>query len=147
MIAEKEAIYRALYAPHRRLVKGLRRLLDRAAAAGAGLAVATSAPRQNVAFILDYFGLRDRFAAIVGAEDVGAGKPDPEAFLAAAARLGLAPERCAVFEDAPAGVEAARRAGMRCIAVATTYPATTFVAAPHVIACVSDFVGFGIAVD
>ncbi|MCS6954081.1 MAG: HAD family phosphatase [Bryobacterales bacterium] len=80
-------------------------------------AVASSAPRRNVETVLEVTGLAPYFAATVAAEDVTRGKPDPEVFLVAAARLGVPPDRCVVVEDAPAGIEAARRAGMRTIAL------------------------------
>lgn len=78
-------------------------------------AIASSAPRDNVEVMLEALGLRDCFQATVAAEDVTLGKPDPQVFLLAAARLGVPPERSIVVEDAPAGIEAARRAGMRSI--------------------------------
>ena len=80
-------------------------------------AVASSAPRANLDVVLEVIGLRDCFQALVSAEDVTAGKPDPQVFLKAASRLGMTPAQCVVVEDAAAGVEAARRAGMRSIGV------------------------------
>jgi len=80
-------------------------------------AVASSAPRANLAVVLEVTGLASFFQAIVSAEDVTLGKPDPQVFLTAASRLGMPPERCIVVEDAAAGIEAARRAGMRSIDV------------------------------
>jgi len=80
-------------------------------------AIASSAPHANIAVILDSLSLRDAFEAIVGEEDVQRGKPDPQVFLVAAAKLEAPPARCIVVEDAPAGVEAAHRAGMRSIGV------------------------------
>jgi len=80
-------------------------------------AVASSAPRANLDVVLEVIGLRACFQAIVSAEDVTAGKPDPQVFLTAASRLGAPPSQCVVVEDAAAGVEAARRAGMRNIGV------------------------------
>jgi beta-phosphoglucomutase-like phosphatase (HAD superfamily) len=65
-------------------------------------------------------GLAGSFDLIVAAEDVTAGKPDPEVFLTAAARLGVPPARCIVVEDAAVGIEAARRAGMRSVGVNST---------------------------
>lgn len=89
-------------------------------AAGWRQAIASSAPRLNVEVMLralDLDGLLDTF---VSAEDVTIGKPDPQVFLAAAARLAVPPDRCVVVEDAVAGVEAARRAGMRCVGVSAS---------------------------
>jgi beta-phosphoglucomutase len=80
-------------------------------------AVASSAPRLNIEVVLEALGLADCFRAIVSAEDVHRGKPDPEVFLLAASRLGVGNGQSIVVEDARAGVEAARRAGMRCIAL------------------------------
>jgi HAD superfamily hydrolase (TIGR01509 family) len=80
-------------------------------------AVASSAPRANLDVVLDVIGLAGCFEALVSAEDVTAGKPDPQVFLTAAARLKTLTSQCVVVEDAAAGVEAARRAGMRCIRV------------------------------
>jgi len=80
-------------------------------------AVASSAPRANIDVVLQVIGLAGDFQAIVSAEDVTRGKPDPQVFLTAAARLNVPPARCIVVEDAAHGVEAARRGGMRSIGV------------------------------
>jgi HAD superfamily hydrolase (TIGR01509 family) len=80
-------------------------------------AIASSAPRKNVDVVLEVLGLGSFFQAVVSAEDVTQGKPDPQVFLIAARRLEVQPACCIVVEDAPAGVEAARRAGMRSIGV------------------------------
>jgi beta-phosphoglucomutase len=80
-------------------------------------AIASSAPRRNVEVILEALGLQADIDAIASAEDVTAGKPDPQVFLAAASRLNIPAGRCIVVEDAAAGIEAARRAGMRSIGV------------------------------
>ena len=80
-------------------------------------AVASSAPRLNVEVVLRALGLERTFQALVAAEDVKAGKPAPDVFLAAAARLGVVPARCVVVEDAESGIEAARRAGMLSVGV------------------------------
>lgn len=78
-------------------------------------AIASSAPRRNVEVVLESLGLSAYFQAIASAEDVQKGKPDPQVFLVAASRVAVLPSRCIVVEDAAAGVEAARRAGMRSI--------------------------------
>lgn len=80
-------------------------------------AIASSAPRLNVEVMTQVLGFKDSLGALVGAEDVQRGKPDPDVFLAAAGKLGVAPDRCVVVEDAAAGVEAARRGGMRSIGI------------------------------
>ena len=91
----------------------VRRLHD----AGWLQAIASSAPRLNVEVVRRALGLEQLIETYVSADDVRVGKPDPEVFLTAAAKLGVPPARCIVVEDAPAGVEAARRAGMRSIGV------------------------------
>jgi HAD superfamily hydrolase (TIGR01509 family) len=80
-------------------------------------AVASSAPRANVNTVLEAMRTASSFQGIVSAEDVQGGKPDPEVFLLAADRLGVPPDRCIVVEDAAAGLEAARRAGIFSIGV------------------------------
>jgi beta-phosphoglucomutase len=80
-------------------------------------AIASSAPRPNIEVVLDVLGTAACFQGIVSAEDVHTGKPDPEVYLLAASRVGVSPDRCIVVEDAVAGVEGARRAGMRSIGV------------------------------
>jgi beta-phosphoglucomutase-like phosphatase (HAD superfamily) len=84
---------------------------------GWGQAIASAAPRANIETILDVLQASRCFQAMVSAEDVHRGKPDPEVFLIAATRLGVAPEYCIVVEDAEHGVEAARAAGMKSIGV------------------------------
>jgi HAD superfamily hydrolase (TIGR01509 family) len=85
--------------------------------AGWRQAIASSAPRENVRVMHRALRFEGLIETLVGAEDVHRGKPDPEVFLAAAAHLGVEPERCVVVEDAPAGIEAARRGGMKSIGV------------------------------
>ena len=80
-------------------------------------AVASAAPRANIDAVLEALSATDIFQAIVSAEDVHRGKPDPEVYLVAASRVGVPPERCIVVEDAVACIEGARRAGMRSIGV------------------------------
>jgi HAD superfamily hydrolase (TIGR01509 family) len=92
-------------------VEWLARLRD----SGWKQALATSAPPLNIEVALEALNLRRYLDAVVGAEEVGRGKPDPAIFLAAAARLGVPAGRCIVVEDAPAGIEGARRAGMKSI--------------------------------
>src|SRR5215470_5349349 len=80
-------------------------------------AVASAAPRANIDAVLEALSATHVFQGIVSAEDVRRGKPDPEVYLAAASRVGVSPDRCIVVEDAVAGVEGARRAGMKSIGV------------------------------
>jgi beta-phosphoglucomutase family hydrolase len=136
---EKESLYRELYAPHRKTVAGFDELVVLAKQRGVALAVATAAPNANITFTLDGLDLRRHFDAIVGAADVARGKPNPDVFLKAAEKCGVAPEHCIVFEDAPLGVEAARRAGMRAVVLTTTLPAAAFAEYDNVIHIASDF--------
>ena len=103
-------------------VPGALPLLAELDGAGWLQAVASSAPRANIDLILSVLGVRDRFRVILSGDDMVIGKPDPALFLKAAEALGLPPARCVVVEDSPFGVEAAKRAGMPCIAVTTTRP-------------------------
>jgi beta-phosphoglucomutase-like phosphatase (HAD superfamily) len=97
--------------------------------------VATQACRKdtNVDLVCDELGLRPFLSAIVTGADVQRGKPDPQVFETAAARMGVSPSSCVVVEDAPVGLEAARRAGMRCIGLLGTHPAAALSAADRVI--------------
>lgn len=130
----KEARYRSLIAREGIVpLPGAATWLQRLHGRGIPQAIASSAPRANVAAVLKALRWEPFFQAIVSAEDVAHGKPDPAAFLLAAQRLGMPPERCIVIEDAPAGIEAARRAGMRSIALTTTHPPHTLARADRVV--------------
>ena len=114
----KEAEYRRLASVHGlRPLPGASSWVRRLRAQGWQQAVASSAPGENVGVMLRALALDGMFEAIVSAEDVTRGKPDPQVFLAAAERLGVPRDRCIVVEDAAVGVQAARSAGMRCIGV------------------------------
>jgi beta-phosphoglucomutase len=118
----KEVTYRRLVRERGiDLLPGVRRWLERLREEGWQQAVASSAPRANLEVIVEALGLEGYFAAVASAEDVTEGKPDPQVFLVAAARLGVEPAACVVVEDAPAGTEAARRAGMRCVGVLSSH--------------------------
>lgn len=136
---EKESVYRELYEPHRKTVSGFDGLIAQAKLHQVALAVATAAPNANITFTLDGLDLRKHFDTVVGAADVARGKPHPDVFLLAAERCGVAPEHCIVFEDAPLGVEAARRAGMKAVVLTTTLPAEAFAEFDNVIHIASDF--------
>ena len=119
---DKEEAYREMVRSRGiEALPGVRRWLHQLKADGWRQAVASSAPPLNLEVILAALDVNDCFDAIVSAEEVERGKPDPQIFLAAAAKVQTPPARCIVVEDAPAGTEAARRAGMRVIGVLTTH--------------------------
>jgi beta-phosphoglucomutase len=113
----KEELYRAAAKKGVELLPGVRSLLKGLQGAGFVQAIGSSAPRQNLDLIMQLTDTARFFAAVVSMKDTQRGKPDPQVFLVAAQRLGVEPRRFLVMEDAVAGVEAARAAGMRCIAV------------------------------
>ena len=120
---EKEAIYREIYAPDIHPVEGLVELLERLRAAGVRCAVGSSGCKANVDFVLEKCSIGPYFDAKISGDMVTRCKPDPEIYLTAAAALGVAPADCVIFEDAKAGLEAARRAGAgRIVALTTTLP-------------------------
>jgi beta-phosphoglucomutase len=118
---EKEEIYRELSQGQLVPLRGLERLLSALEARGIGVALATSAPELNVRHSLDELGLTAFGVRVARSDLVPRGKPHPDVFLAAAAMLGVPPEACVAFEDAPIGVSAAHAAGMTCVALATTF--------------------------
>jgi beta-phosphoglucomutase len=114
----KEDLYReSVRAEGVQLLPGADRLLAAFAAAGWPQAVGSSAPPGNLDLLLGRTGTRRYFSAVITGDDVRRGKPDPEVFVTAAAKLGVAPAGCVVFEDAVAGVQAAKAGKMGCVAV------------------------------
>jgi beta-phosphoglucomutase family hydrolase len=119
----KEELYRELVAKEGVIVlPGARELLSALKEKGIPRAVGSSTPRSNLDALFAATGLDSLFDAVVCGNDVTHGKPNPEVFLKGATLLGLSPERCIVIEDAFAGIEAARRGGMKVVGVATTNP-------------------------
>jgi beta-phosphoglucomutase family hydrolase len=121
LAVSKEALYRELYLPDRRPAPGVVEFLKAARADGHKLGLGTGSREDNVTFILDGLGLRSLFDAVVDASMVVRGKPDPETWLTLAGKLGVAPTSCVVFEDSLLGEEAARRAGMAVVGIATSH--------------------------
>lgn len=120
----KEAFYRdVLRTTGMKPLPGVLPWLRQWKSADVPCAVGTSTDLLNVETAMSLAGLDDFFSAVASSEDVTRGKPDPEVFLKAAAKVGVVPERCVVFEDAPSGVEAGLAAGMKVVAVTTTRPA------------------------
>ena len=95
--------------------------------------IGSSSHRLNIELCLERFGFTGYFAGIISSEDVDKGKPDPTVFLKAAELVGLPPAQCIVFEDAPVGIEAGLRGGMRVVGVATTHPAETLTGAHRIV--------------
>ena len=114
----KESIYRAAARQHGvTLLPGVRALLEGLHAAGFKQAIGSSAPRENINLILKSTKMDSSFETIVSVEEIQRGKPDPQIFQIAADKLAMAYDQCLVVEDAVAGVQAAKAAGMKCIAV------------------------------
>jgi HAD superfamily hydrolase (TIGR01509 family) len=126
LVADKQNVYAALAGRHPRLGFGARALVRALREAGARLAIVSGARRAEIDDVLDAAALRDSFDVVIAAEDVTRGKPDPEGYRLARARLEAAagaPLDAVAIEDAPAGLRAARAAGARCVGLATTCPA------------------------
>lgn len=132
LAAEKEARYRDLVMDEgMEPLPGVSVWIERLFDAGVPCSIASSSVRLNIDCVLDKIGLRRFFTAIVSGDEVEHGKPAPDIFLKAAAKLGNLP--AVVFEDALVGIEAAHRAGMAVIAVTTTHPAHELTAADKVV--------------
>lgn len=139
LVDRKEELYRERFRPQLKAVKGFHELVRQAKQLGIKLAVATSAPRENVDFVLDGLAIRADFDAVIDEQDIQNGKPDPEILLTVARRLEVTPAECVLFEDSFAGLEAARRAGMTAIAMTTTHNASAFAGLTYVERIVRDF--------
>jgi beta-phosphoglucomutase len=137
--AQKEFLYRVLFRKKLKAIKGLPRFLKATHALKIPMALATGGGKANIDFILDGLDIRKYFQSVLGAGDVKHGKPNPEIYLKSADALGLSPEACLVFEDALPGIEAARRAGMRVIGIATTHRVAFLRHVPSVIVAAKNF--------
>lgn len=133
----KETLFRQLIAGQLQPLPGVEHWLGSLRVAGFRQAVASSAPPQNLAVMIDGLGLRPCFDAIVSGDGMP-GKPAPDVFLKAAQAIGAAPASCVVIEDAINGVAGAKNAGMKCIAVTTTNPAAALAQADIVVASLAD---------
>lgn len=137
---EKESLYRELSRGRLSPMRGLVSLVDRLKQDRIPVALATSAPKLNVTHTLAELGLTDAFPVIVRGDEVARGKPAPDVFIEAARRLSVAASDCLVFEDAPMGIEAAHAAGMRVVALTTSFQASHLseLAPPPALVC-ADF--------
>lgn len=118
---EKEALFRELYAPYIVPVPGLPAFLKALKVAGIKTAVGTSAPVENLDFVMEKLGIRDYFDVLLHEKLVSRPKPDPEIYQLAMTKLGVTPAESVIFEDSMTGIRAARAAGARVVGVATTH--------------------------
>ena len=119
---EIEATFRKVFKPHARPLPGLDALIKECHAAGVPMAVASSAVRTNIEFVVDALGYRPYFRTMVSGDEVTHAKPDPEIYLKAAGHLGIDPSDAVAFEDSYVGIGAVKNAGMKCVAIASTFP-------------------------
>ncbi|MEY3783186.1 MAG: hypothetical protein RIS97_1365 [Pseudomonadota bacterium] len=138
MVHEKEALYREVFGPIFKEVAGFKTFAAQARARGLKIGVGTAGDIQNVEFVLKHLQLHPAPDAIARGDEGLTGKPTPAIFLEAAKRIKMQAEHCIVFEDAPFGIEAARRAGMRAVAICTSHSAAEL-AGPHVITAATDY--------
>jgi beta-phosphoglucomutase-like phosphatase (HAD superfamily) len=138
MVHEKEALYRDMFGPIFKEVAGFKTFAEQARAHGLKIGVGTAGDIHNVEFVLKHLQMHPAPDAVARGDEGLTGKPTPAIFLEAAKRLNITTERCIVFEDAPFGIEAARRAGMRAVAICTGHTAAEL-AGPHVIAAVTNY--------
>jgi len=121
--AEKEALFREIYADDIKPVAGLISFLEHLDVSDYPRVIATSAPSENVEFTLSKTSTHKFFPVTLDDSDVVNGKPDPEIYLKAAATLKIPPDQCLVFEDSLSGISAAKAAGCKVIGITTTHPA------------------------
>ncbi len=145
--ARKEELYRALVRGQVPANEGAVGLVRYYHQNGYQLAIGSSTPRANVDLALQEMGIGALFEVIISSEDVSMGKPDPTVFLTAARRLGVPAKDCLVIEDAPAGVKAAKAAGMTVIALAGSYPVEKLRQADQVISCLGELLAEDVAGD
>ena len=119
--AEKEKLFRELYAESIQPLRGLLPFLQNMESYGIKRAIATSAPRENVDFTIEKTGIGPFFDVILDESHVEKGKPDPDIYLKTAAAVGFPPARCVVVEDSLSGIEAGLAAGCKVVAVSTTH--------------------------
>ncbi len=131
---EKEANYRQRVVQNITPLPGAMELIRSLSKEKVKMAIASSAPMENIKLVLDGLGITECFEVIVCGKEVIEGKPSPQIFLLAAKKLGVAPQNCIVFEDAVAGVAAAKKAGMKCLAVTNSHSAASLKEADLIVA-------------
>ena len=138
LIAEKEQLYRDAFGPVFAEVAGFKAFYAKALGHGLKVGVGTAGDKHNIAFAMQHLALPVAPHAVVGGDEGLPGKPEPAIFLEVANRISTWAAGCIVFEDAPLGIEAARRAGMRAVAVCSSHTPDEL-AGPHVIGAVRDY--------
>ncbi|MEY8875249.1 MAG: HAD family hydrolase [Leptothrix sp. (in: b-proteobacteria)] len=138
----KEQLFREIAARELTLIGGAAEVCAQARERGLKVAVCTAAPPENIAVAFERFGLAALVDTVTSPADGLRGKPHPDIFAEAARRLGVSPDACLVFEDAPLGIEAARRAGMAAVVMTTTLPGSAFASYPNVIDTLADYTGY-----
>lgn len=126
MDGRKEELFRDLVRQRLPVMPGAMELIEDLWGQGFRMGIGSSGPPANVQLVIEKMGIQDRLAGVTTGMDVTRGKPDPQVFLLAAERMAVEPGRCAVVEDAVHGITAARRAGMRAIALTGTAPREAF---------------------
>jgi haloacid dehalogenase superfamily, subfamily IA, variant 3 with third motif having DD or ED len=118
---EKEDLYREIYSPYIKPVKGLLNLLHQIQKAGLPMAIATSGIKVNIDYMFEHIPIQHYFNEVIYSKHIKKGKPDPEIYLVTADKLNVAPGKCIVFEDSVAGIQSAKAAGMKVVAITTTH--------------------------
>lgn len=118
---EKEDLYRKIYEPHIEPVKGLLNLLQQLQNAGIPMAIATSGINVNIDYMFKHVPIQHYFKEVIYSKHIKKGKPDPEIYLVTAKKINVPPAKCVAFEDSIAGIQSAKAAGMKVVAIATTH--------------------------
>lgn len=117
----KELYYREMVRDKIKPLPGVIKLIEDLKSNNFKLAVGSSGPSENVDLLMKALKIEEFFDSVITAEDIQNGKPSPDVFLLASEKINIKPENCVVIEDAPVGIEAAKRANMKCIALTTTH--------------------------
>lgn len=133
LLIRKQAVYSELLKDKIPIIPEVIEFIRRLHTRGYLLAIVSGAPGHEIRHILERTGTKELFSVIISSDDVSNGKPDPEGYLLAAKTIGVAHKKCVVIEDSPAGLEAAKRAGMKSIAINSTHSFTQLQAADRVI--------------
>lgn len=120
---EKEALFREIYRPHIKPINGLLQFLDRLKEKNIPIGLATMGDQNNINMTLTELGILDYFHSTTGGHEIEKGKPQPDIFLKAAHKIGIAPKDCLAFEDTQSGINSAQVAGMKVVGIATQFSA------------------------